>query len=118
MAELTTPHHTRARDIPTTEPLPVEPPGQTAEFPSYPELIGLVTALIPFLVQLPELVNGFVIDWVALPGGVLTMALALWAGWLSRRTLAVFRYQRIAAAVVLFMLGGYHIVRGVGVLGA
>lgn len=101
-------------ELPLTEPRPLSPQRELAEFPGYAELVGVLTGVTPFFMTLPELERGVVIDWIALGGGALTLLLGVWSALLTRRTLPVYRAQRLFSAVALMALGGYHLLRGFG----
>lgn len=95
----------------------------TPRLPAPHEIVGLVALALPFLVSTASssssTVDGEVVsfvyrDWTAVGGGVVAVACGAISLLLLRRT--VNKLPRIAIAVALLAIGGFHIARGFGVM--
>ena len=100
----------------------------TAEEPSLPsmmEIVGLIAAVIPFLVVMSsshvETVDGVVHatyrDWLAVTSGASAIVASVLSALAVRATSPKRRHVRVAIAVVLLALGAYHVARGFGWVG-
>ena len=96
-----------------------------AKFPGVSEIVALGAGVVPFFVSFNRssstTVNGEVVeasffDPVAVGAGVVAALAALYGLVLLRKTMAAQRTLRIVAAVILLGLGGYQIVRGLGMI--
>ncbi len=97
---------------------------QTVRVPGPSEIVGFFAAGLPFLLSTASssssTVNGEVVafvyrDWTAVGGGVVAMVCGVISLLLLRRR-TTNKPARIAIAVGLLVVGGFHLARGFGVM--